>query len=111
MGRGIPWVLCPSSTSEFSSNPEFSDEGAGVRVHFHHNGAAEAVDGAHHIMAADEIGGSDRAIVVKAQRVIDADAFHHRAMEVAMKFVAEFLVGYRAMVIAVVPHMIVKRSG
>src|SRR5262249_47320556 len=103
MGRGIPPVLCPSFTSEFSSNPEFSDEGARVRVHFHQHGAAETVDGAHHIMVADEVGRADRAIVMEAKRVIDADAFHDRAM----KFMPEFLAGDGTMVEAMIPHVIV----
>src|SRR6185312_8372478 len=107
MGRGIPRVLCPSSTSEFSSNPEFSDEGARVRVHFHQHGAAETIDCAHHIMVADEVGRADRAIVMETKRVIDADALDDRAMEIAMKAAIEFMVDHRAM-IAMVPCVIIE---
>jgi len=62
-------------------DPEFSDEGAGVRIHFHEDGAAEGIDGAHHIMSADEIGIAEAAIVAEAERVIDAHALHIGAME------------------------------
>jgi hypothetical protein len=54
MGRGIPRALRPKISVIVTG--QLADKGAAVRVHLDEDDAAEAVMGAHHIAAMDEMG-------------------------------------------------------
>jgi hypothetical protein len=89
-GEGHTTDPVPKLMSEFS-DPEFTDERTAIGVHLDEDRAAEAIDGANHIMAADEVRIANAAIVAEAERVIDANALHIGAME----FVARHRTGCR----------------
>ena len=57
----------------------FADEGAVVGIDLHEDDAAEAVMGAHHITAMDEVGVADYPVAVQAQGLCDAHAVHKGA--------------------------------
>ena len=65
---------------DFLLQEDLADEGAAVRVYLDKHDAAEAVMGAHHIAAMDEIGIADHPVMTEAQRIGEVDAVNIGAM-------------------------------